>query len=225
MHSSHAFAGFEVVSDTLHGEPGGYLRIRRLVLRNRDADGSVSEPYTCDFAVRPMGLDAVVVVLWHRAADGRAHVLLRRGLRPALAFGRAAASVPVPDARPGPHTTEIVAGILEAQDHGEQGIRERAAAEALEEAGFTIDPADVQLLGAGTFPTPGSMPEKYWLTTVEVDPASQRASLGDGSPLEHYADTWWCELDRAIADCVAGEILDAKTELALRRLKDRLTAR
>lgn len=220
MHSSRSFAGFVVDSDQLHGEPGGYLRVRRLVLRNRDTDGTTSVPYTCDFAVRPMGHDAVVVALWHRDESGRVQVLLRRGLRPALAFGRAPAELPVPDATSGPHTIEIVAGILEAGDRGEAGIRDRAAKESLEEAGFAVDPARVQMLGAGTFPTPGSMPEKYWLTMVEVDPATQRERLGDGSPLEHYADTWWCALDRAIADCVAGEIVDAKTELSLRRLRD-----
>jgi ADP-ribose pyrophosphatase len=132
--------------------------------------------------------------------------------------------LPIPDDAPGPWTIELVAGIVEADDRGEDGVRRRAAREAEEEAGFTVAADDVALLGAGTFPTPGSMPEKYWLTHVRVDPATQRAAEGDGSPLEHHADTWWCELDLAIADCVAGRIVDAKTELVLRRLRD-VTAR
>jgi ADP-ribose pyrophosphatase len=147
-------------------------------------------------------------------------VLLRRGLRPALALGRAGDVVPIPDEDPGPWTIELVAGIVEAADRGEAGVRTRAALEAAEEAGFAVDPAAVQFLGAGTFPTPGSMPEKYWLVHAQVDPTAQDAATGDGSPLEHHADTWWCDLDRAIEDCVAGRIVDAKTEVALRRLRD-----
>jgi ADP-ribose pyrophosphatase len=216
MPSARSFAAFEILSDTCHGAKGGWLFVRSLVLRNRDIDGDLSAPYTCDFVVRPIGTDAVVVALWHRDADGRVHVLLRRGLRPALALGR--------DDAPGPWSVELVAGIVENGDHGEHGVKRRAAQEAAEEAGFTVVADDVELLGAGTFPTPGSMPEKYWLTHVRVDPAAQHVAEGDGSPLEHHADTWWCELDVAIADCVAGRIVDAKTELVLRRLRD-VTAR
>lgn len=224
MAETRSFAGFEIVSDDTHGAKHGWLFVRSLVLRNRDTDGELSAPYTCDFVVRPVGTDAVVVALWHRDADGRVHVLLRRGLRPGLALGRAPESLPIPDESPGPWTIELVAGIVEIGDRGVDGVKRRAAQEAAEEAGFTVAPADVELLGAGTFPTPGSMPEKYWLTHARVDPNAQHAAPGDGSPLEHHADTWWCELDLAIADCVAGKIVDAKTELVLRRLRD-VTAR
>lgn len=217
---SPSFAGFEILTDTLHGATNGWLFVRSLTLRNRDTDGALSTPYTLDFVVRPVGIDAVVVALWHRDVDGRVHVLLRRGLRPALALGRKPESLPIPDDDPGPWTIELVAGIVEAGDVGEQGVRRRAAQEAAEEAGFTVAIDDVELLGAGTFPTPGSMPEKYWLTHVAVNPAAQGVASGDGSPLEHHADTWWRELDAAILDCVEGRIIDAKTELLLRRLRD-----
>jgi ADP-ribose pyrophosphatase len=45
---------------------------------------------------------------------------------------------------------------------------------------------------------------------------------GDGSPLEEGALLEWRELRAAVAACEAGEIEDAKTELALRRLAARL---
>jgi ADP-ribose pyrophosphatase len=48
---------------------------------------------------------------------------------------------------------------------------------------------------------------------------------GDGSPLEEGAVLEWRELASAIAACEAGEIEDAKTELAFRRLAARLAAR
>ena len=45
---------------------------------------------------------------------------------------------------------------------------------------------------------------------------------GDGSPLEEGATLVWRGLDEAIAACESGEIEDVKSELAFRRLRDRL---
>lgn len=210
----------EVLDEEFHGATRGFFSIRRLRLCNRTADGSRSQPYTCEFVERPKGIDAVVVVLWRRNA-GAIEVLLRDGLRPALWFGRHEVQMPVADEARRMWMTEVVAGILEHDDTGEAGIRKRAAIEAWEEAGLRVDPDRVSFLGAGTFPTPGSMPEKYWLVSAEIGLDAVAHPLeGDGSPMEHGATTRWCELDRAIASCVAGEITDAKTELALRRLRD-----
>ena len=206
-----------VDSDERTGE-GGFLAIRRLRLRNRRPDGSVSRGYICDFIARPYGQDAVVVALYTR--DRR--VLVRECLRPAIAMGRDAARAPLPEPPPQLTLTELVAGIIEEGDHGEAGLRARAAAEALEEAGFAVDPARVVLLGAGMLPSPGSMVEKFYFTAAEVDPATQQALEGDGSPMEEGATTRWLPLDDAIAACVRGEITDLKTELGLRRLRDHL---
>lgn len=212
----------ELLREEVHGAEGGFLRVRRLHLCNRTADGGRSAHYVCDFAVRPKGTDAVVVALWRRG-DAGVEVLLRRGLRPAMWFGRAPDELPIADAAPTMWMTEVVAGIIERSDVGEAGVRARAAAEAWEEAGLRLSPAAFEFLGAGTFPTPGSMPEKFWLLAAEVEPHAQPSvPEGDGSPMEHGAHTHWRGLDHAIAACVAGEITDAKTELILRRLRDRL---
>jgi ADP-ribose pyrophosphatase len=214
----HELDSLEVLDDQMVGT-GGFLAVRRLRLRNRRRDGSVSEPYTCDFIVRPKGIDAVVVAIYMRAGDG-VRVLLRDGLRPPLKFGREGVAKPVPDRRPYLLFRELVAGIVEPEDRGEAGLRRRAAIEASEEAGFDVDAADVVLLGASSFPSPGAHPERYWLTAVEIaDPDAQRPLEGDGSPMEEGAATVWLGLDAAIAACVAGEIEDCKTELALRRLR------
>lgn len=217
-----------VESDERAGE-GGFLAIRRLRLRNRRPDGSLSRGYICDFIARPYGQDAVVVALFTRAhAGGSAvdkttvRVLVRECLRPAIAMGRDAARAPLPEAPPALTLTELVAGIVEQGDHGEAGLRARAAAEALEEAGFAVDPARVVLLGAGMLPSPGSMVEKFYFTAAEVDPAAQQPLEGDGSPMEEGASTRWISLDDAISACVRGEISDLKTELGLRRLRDHL---
>lgn len=214
----------ELLDEQFHGAVGGFFSIRRLRLCNRRPDGSRSSPYVCEFVERPKGIDAVVVVLWRRANEA-IEVLLRDGLRPALWFGRHGVRAPIADTVRTMWMTEVVAGILEHDDVGEAGIRKRAAIEAWEEAGLRIDPERVAFLGAGSFPTPGSMPEKYWLVAAEVElDAVAETPEGDGSPMEHGATTRWCALDHAIASCVRGEITDAKSELALRRLRDQLAA-
>jgi ADP-ribose pyrophosphatase len=210
---------FHIDSDEVVGQ-GGFLALRRLRMRNRRDDGSLSDGYVCDYVGRPYGLDAVVVAVWARRAGGGIDVLVRDGMRPALWFGRDPARLPLPDPRTYAQLTELVAGIIEDDDRGEAGVRARAAAEVHEEAGFVVHPSAIQLLGAGSFPSPGSMPEKFHFAAVEVDPTTQEALAGDGSPMEEGAVTRWMDLDAAIAACVSGELEDAKTELTLRRLRE-----
>ncbi len=206
--------GLVVDSDERVGD-GGFLAIRRLQLRNARGDGSTSPQYVCDVIARPYGQDAVVVAIFHHN-----RVLLRRCLRPALALGRDAAAAPLPEPASDLMLEELVAGIIEVGDRGELGLRARAAAEVREEAGFTVDPAAVILLGAGMLPSPGCMVEKFYFTAVEVDPETQHEPIGDGSPMEEGATTRWLPIDDAIDACVRGELSDLKTELGLRRLRD-----
>jgi ADP-ribose pyrophosphatase len=120
---------------------------------------------------------------------------------------------------------ELVAGIIEESDRGEDGLRARAAAEVHEEAGFVVEPSAVVLLGAGMLPSPGCLVEKFYFTAVEVDPAAQLPLAGDGSPMEEGATTRWCLLDEAIEACRTGALTDLKTELGLRRLREYLVDR
>jgi ADP-ribose pyrophosphatase len=215
-------AGLEIEKEELLGQ-GGFLAIRRLIVRNRREDGSRSRPYLCDLLERPMGLDAVVVAIFTRAR-GPVEVLLRDALRPSLVLGRDGTSpTPVAETRDRLRFPELVAGIIEAEDRGEEGVRQRAALEVAEEAGYQVAAADVVLLGAGTFPVPGMIAERWWLAAVEVaTPDDQPPPAGDGSPMEEGAESRWMPLDAAIAACVAGTLEDAKTELTLRRLRDHL---
>jgi ADP-ribose pyrophosphatase len=217
---SESVIAFVIDSDELVGE-GGFLAIRRMWMRNRRGDGSMSPPYVCDAIARPYGQDAVVVVIYARTASG-VQVLVRDGLRPALLAGRDPARAPLPEPPPDMFLTELVAGILEPGDVGADGLRRRAASEVEEEAGFTVEPAAVAVLGAGAYPSPGSMVEKFYFTAVEVDPAAQHALTGDGSPMEEGARTRWLPLDEALRACLRGELADLKTELGLRRLRDYL---
>ncbi|MBL9019683.1 MAG: NUDIX hydrolase [Myxococcales bacterium] len=212
--------GFHVDSDELLAG-GGFLKLRRLRMRNQRDDGSLSEQYCCDSMARPYGQDAVVVAVFARGEHG-VDVLLRDGLRPPITLARSPAAAPLPEDPPGLFVTELVAGIIETTDKGESGLRARAAAEVLEEAGFVVDPACVMLLGAGMFAAPGALVEKEYFTAVEVEPAAQQPLAGDGSPMEEGATTRWLGLDDAIDACVRGDIVDMKTEACLRRLRDAL---
>lgn len=199
----------------------GYLRLYRWTLRNTYADGTVSPPYGCDVIDRA-GLDAVGVVLYAiNAAERKVNVLLRETLRPGLML-RAKRELPLPELRELPVTWEIVAGVIEPGERGLSAINQRAAAEVREEAGFDVYGPAVVDLGAGILPTPGPFPEKIYLKAVEVDPADQGAPTGDGSPMEQGAALRWFDLGTAIQMCVNGQIEDAKTEIALRRLAQRL---
>jgi ADP-ribose pyrophosphatase len=218
---THEVVEFLIDNDERVGE-GGFLAIRRLRMRNRRADGSLSPPYVCDAIARPYGQDAVVVAIYACTASG-VQILVRDGLRPALLAGRDPARAPLPEPQPGMFLTELVAGILEPGDVGEAGLRQRAAHEVEEEAGFTVEPAAIAVLGAGAYPSPGSMVEKFYFTAVEVDPATQHDLAGDGSPMEEGARTRWLALDEALRACLRGELADLKTELGLRRLRDHLT--
>src|SRR5438105_3523148 len=117
-------------------------------LRLVRADGSVTPEGLWDYVERPIGLDAVVLALYRRAPA--VEVLLRSGVRVPVQFGR-------PDRPKSLLLPELVAGILEAADVLEQ----RAAAEALEEAGLRIDPASVWRLGPPMFPSPGMCAELF----------------------------------------------------------------
>jgi ADP-ribose pyrophosphatase len=164
----------------------------------------------------------VVVAVYAREA-GRTRVLLRDGLRLPLHVGRPPGAPAVPDPRRYLFFREVVAGIVEQADRGDEGLRRRAALEVWEEAGVRVDPADVRLLGA-VFPSPGAMSEKFFLAAVEAPPGADALPIpsGDGTPMEEGATLTWMDLDEAIAACVRGELEDAKTELVLRRLRDTL---
>lgn len=202
---------------------GHFLRLRRVHLRNRYEDGSLSAPYFCELVDRPHhGTDAVVVGLWRRSADSQTvEVLLRQGLRPALRFGRDPARVAVADKAPYLLLYEVVAGILEDEDHGIEGIKRRAVVEAWEEAGVRLEEADIEPLGERVFPSPGMAPEAFFLVCAEVRKEPE-TPMGDGSPMEHGAKLRWLPLEAALRLCESGEVEDAKTEILLHRLQRRL---
>ncbi|MBZ4335629.1 NUDIX hydrolase [Corallococcus interemptor] len=201
----------------------GFLRVRRLRCRNRRADGSSSPVYRVDVVDRPR-LDAVSVLIYRRAPDGNVEVLTRMNLRPAAYFRREqTASMTVPDTVSHLRVEEIVAGLLEPADKGEEGLRRRAAEEVKEEAGYTVRPEDIQLLGGAFFLAPGILSEKVFPAAVDVTGVAQGEVEGDGSPLEEGIHLQWRPLLAVLDACRRGDIADAKTEVSLTRLLARLS--
>jgi ADP-ribose diphosphatase len=203
----------------------GFLRLKRLRAVNRREDGSASPEYRIDVIDRPT-LDAVAVCVWARTARG-VEVLTRRGLRPAAYFRRGKRTA-LPE-REYLLVEEIVAGVLEPGELGLESLRQRGAEEVREEAGLEVAPGALRPLGGPFFALPGISSEKIHLLEVEVPrpPGPDRLDApgdGDGSPLEEGASLEWRTLSAALRACDAGELEDAKSELAFRRLAARLGA-
>ena len=201
----------------------GFLRLKRLRAQNRRADGSASRVYPIDVIDRPT-LDAVAVCLYARTARG-VEILTRRGLRPAAYFRRGRTpALPEPEYL---LVEELIAGVLEPGEIGLDALRRRAADEVREEAGLEVDPSSLAVLGGPFFMLPGVASEKIHVVVGEVTKPSgpdvrSAPDEGDGSPLEEGAILVWRELEDAVRAYERGEIEDAKTELALRRLAARL---
>jgi ADP-ribose pyrophosphatase len=220
-------ADIEIVEDrtTVSRCDEGFIRLKRYRARNRRADGTFSPVYPIDVIDRPT-LDAVAVCLWARGPVG-VEVLTRRGLRPAALFRRGQ-----PVVLPEPEyllLEEIVAGVLEPGERGLDAIRRRGAEEAREEAGIEIAPDRLDPLGGPFFVLPGIASEKIHLLVAEVPRTGGEAPFdapdgGDGSPLEEGALLRWRALDGALAACERGEIEDAKSEIAFRRLAARIAS-
>jgi ADP-ribose pyrophosphatase len=209
----------EIVDRQVVSPPDRFLRLETLRVRNHYADGTASREYRCDLVLAP-GIDAVAVILFYREG-GRVFVGVTDCIRPPV-YLRCQLPLVQPDARTYETVTEVVAGRFEPSDAGEGGVERRAAAEALEEAGFAVDPAQAIRLGGELLSSPGQTPEKVFFRAFEVNLADRRAAHGDGSPMETLRPMRFIDLREAIRLCVAGEIEDPKAEVGFRRLADHL---
>lgn len=197
----------EVVLDrTAEADQRGFLKVRRVDLVAKREDGTRSRSFPYDVLDRT-AIDAAVMVA-HHMVDGRVHVYLRSAVRPPLALRR---RDPV-----SPNIWELPAGLIEP------GERPAAAAarEVEEELGFAVKEADMVPLGPSAYPAPGFIGELHFYFHVLVDPKDRATPGGDGSPLEEGARIESIALDDALEACRRGEVPDAKTELALRRLRE-----
>ena len=82
------------------------------------------------------------------------------------------------------------------------------------------EPTALRELGPWTFPAPGIIGERHLFFHVEVDPGSRGTPGEDGSALEAGAAILAIPVADALEHCRRGALLDAKTELGLRRLAE-----
>ncbi|GMV18819.1 MAG: NUDIX domain-containing protein [Polyangiaceae bacterium] len=208
----------ELVEDLSPPDPGGFLKLVRRRYRARYPDGSVSEPFVYD-AVDRRAIDAVVIAA-HYVTRAERWVYLRSAVRPPLAL-RDPSHSPVPELDRGTGLWELPAGLVEQDEQTPEGLRVCASRELAEELGFEQPPDLMRELGPSTYPAPGIIGERHFYFEVEVDPKTRAEPRHDGSPLEHGGLVRGTRLDAALALCAKGQIEDAKTELALRRLAER----
>jgi ADP-ribose pyrophosphatase len=201
-----------------HAPANAYLRVRRMELRANFADGLVSEPFFYDVVERK-ALDAVVVVPHFRDESGARKVLLRSALRPPVAF-RPREAWPIPERATLGGLWEVPAGLVEESERSEEGLRACAVRELYEETGALVEANAMQPLGPSTFPCPGVIGERHFFFHAEIDPTALVPPVEDGSVLERQAALVAVSLVDALALIRAGEIEDAKTEIALRRLME-----
>jgi ADP-ribose pyrophosphatase len=203
----------------LDGAEPGFMQLDRRRIRVRYPDGTLSEPLTYDSVTR-VALDAVVI-LAHYTAAGRHRVYLRSAVRPPVAFrdpGRSAV-----EESGAPSLWELPAGLVEKDEETSlAGVVASARRELLEEVGFDVPLEAFAPLGRPGFPAPGFIAERHYFYEVRVDPAQRGEPRLDGSALERHGAVIDVPLDEALEMCRQGEIEDEKTELALRRLKERL---
>ncbi len=209
----------EVLEDLSPPREPGFLWLRRQRCQLRLADGSASGTFIYD-SIGRQALDAVVIVPHFLKGDRRC-VFLTSSIRPPLA-ARDGSRI----AGDGPRHCalwELPAGLIEPDELGESGALAAARRELLEEIGFDVEESALAPLGKSSFPAPGVIAERHFFFEVEVDPSWRVTPTLDGSVLEQHSSVGAFELEVALAACRSGCIEDAKTELGLRRLKERLS--
>jgi len=209
----------DLVEDLSPEQPPGFLRVLRRRLRAIYADGTVSPAFVYDEVDR-RAIDAVVIAA-HFRRDGVPWVYLRSALRPPIVF-RDPKRSPSVEIDPKGSIWELPAGLVEPGEQSLEGVRRSASRELSEELGFRSTPADFVELGPSAFVAPGFIAERHYFFAIEVEPEAVGEPELDGSPLEVGGVIATLPIDDAIQLCREGQIVDEKTEIGLRRLKELL---
>jgi ADP-ribose pyrophosphatase len=209
----------EIVED-LSSADTGFLRIVRRRLRAHYPDGTSSAPFVYDEVDRA-AIDAVILAVHFVDAAGVRHVFLRSAVRPPVAF-RDRARSPRPSIDPsGGFLWELPAGLVEAGEQSEAGLKRAARREIREELGFEVSERELSELGPSVFPVPAFIAERHFFFETLVDPSRRAEPSLDGSALEHAGVVVALPLGEALERCKRGEFQDSHTELCLRRLAER----
>lgn len=207
-----------MLTDLSPREADGFLGLRRRRLRIRYAGGALSAPFVYDEVCRS-SLDAVVIAA-HFQHEDRLWVYLRSAVRPPLALRDPRRS---PEAEEGDGGLwELPAGLIDPGEQSAAGVLRAGARELAEELGFQAEPEELERLGPSVLPCPGIIAERQYFVAVHVDPARRGEPCLDGSALEVGGQVQAVALETALAWAREGSLQDAKTELGLRRLAERL---
>jgi len=192
------------VNSPEQGKP--FLHIERKHLIAEYPNGTRSKPFFHDGVGRKL-IDAVGIVAFFRneeitmARSDAILLYLRSCVRPNVEV---------------PNMWEIAAGLVEEGESPE----ESAVREVEEELGFTVNVQDMRPLGPAFLPCPGISAERISLYAIEVDPNKQKTPTEDGGALERYGEAVAFNLKTIKNAITNGEIIDAKTEIAVRRFED-----
>lgn len=207
-------------------DESGFLRriSRELLLLGSELPEAARRSFIYDEVDRA-SLDAVVIVPFFLAPDatGRevAFVVLRSAARPPVLLRSTERFQGTLRGQAEP-LWEVPAGLVEATEETEEGLRAAAARELLEETGFRVEAAALLSLGAPGYPCPGVIAEKQYFFAARVEPTEQGEILCDGSPLEALGELTAIPLETALAELARFSGIDLKTEVALHRLRQRL---
>lgn len=161
-------------------------------------------------------LDAAVVVPYF-LQEGKCFIRLRTVVRPPLAVRKAP---PAGTAMPPSSLWEVPAGLIEPGEDAAVA----AARELFEE--LAVRPQSLEPLGPPMCPAPAVLGELHVYFAAELQPPAAGEDWpipdGDGSLYEENAEFVTVSLADALEACRQGEVWDAKTELALRRLAEKL---
>lgn len=207
----------KLLEDQSPPAPPGFMHLVRRRLVAIDGQGRASAPFVYDEVDRA-AIDAVVIAA-HYVLDGTRHVYLRSAARPPVLL-RDPSRNPGPEYSPRNGLWEVPAGLVEPDECSRSGIVRCARRELFEELGFEVSLERLRPLGPSTYPCPGVVAERHYFFHVMVDPHERREPTLDGSALEVLGAVIDVPLDDALEWCRTGQLEDAKTELALRRLAE-----
>jgi ADP-ribose pyrophosphatase len=215
--------GGRVLVEDVETEPGGFLRriSRTLRVVGDGLPESAQRPFRYDEVDR-RALDAVVVVPHFLDRDSSGQpvrwVILRSAVRPPVLLrsptrfrGQLAGGEPL---------WEVPAGLVEPEEETDEGLRDAAVRELDEETGFRIAANALVPLGPPLYPCPGVIAERQYLFAADITGVSQGTPGLDGSPLEALGELVSIPLRSAMSELARLGPVDAKTEVALRRLKE-----
>lgn len=176
----------------------------------------VSEEFELDLFFKKYP-DAVIIVPY--ILEPEPYIFLTSCLRPS----QATANYPAfqEEVNVG-NTWELPAGCVDPEEYDQSlhGYKVAAARELKEETGLIVEPNELSFLGKRSFTGSGS--ERLFFLDVEIKNQNKIDILGDGHPLEKHTRTCKISLHDALSYIDAGYLTDAKTEIGLRRLFNKL---